>query len=65
MNNGSISIRDFFSRWQVVLQEKILLETATWKQQICGLKGEPQFKCPLPRGLEEKAYYKYFSLDLL
>lgn len=41
MNNGSISIYEYFGRWQIVLQEKILLEAATRKQQTCGMRGEP------------------------
>lgn len=57
MNNGSISICEYFSRWQIVLQEKILLEAATWKQQTCGIRDEPQFKCPLPRDSNEKSWY--------
>lgn len=55
MNNGSISICEYFGRWQIVLQGKILLEAATWKQQTYGMRDEPQSKCPLLRDLKEES----------
>lgn len=57
MNNGSISIYEYFGRWQIVLQEKILLEAATRKQQTCGMRGEPRSKCPLLRDLKEESWH--------